>query len=90
MGRVACIDSGFWWIIFLRAYTKSTGDLTLAETPKCQKGMRLILTLQTANLRKKLTGAPVPLLLRQPPNRLLRLPRLRPFLQSNQTNPQFA
>ncbi|KAM7519243.1 hypothetical protein LguiB_018205 [Lonicera macranthoides] len=45
MGRVACIDSGFWWIIFLRAYTKSTGDLTLAETPKCQKGMRLILSL---------------------------------------------
>ncbi|KAM7515261.1 hypothetical protein LguiA_004844 [Lonicera macranthoides] len=46
MGRVACIDSGFWWIIFLRAYTKSTGDLTLAETPKCQKGMRLILIVE--------------------------------------------
>ncbi|KAM7515265.1 hypothetical protein LguiA_004848 [Lonicera macranthoides] len=46
MGRVACIDSGFWWIIFLCAYTKSTGDLTLAETPKCQKGMRLILIVE--------------------------------------------
>ncbi|KAL4559265.1 hypothetical protein LXL04_031402 [Taraxacum kok-saghyz] len=45
IGRVAPVDSGFWWIILLRAYTKSTGDLTLAEMPDCQKGMRLILTL---------------------------------------------
>ncbi|KAG6481453.1 probable alkaline/neutral invertase D [Zingiber officinale] len=45
IGRVAPVDSGFWWIILLRAYTKSTGDLSLAETPDCQKGMRLILAL---------------------------------------------
>ncbi|EPS61890.1 hypothetical protein M569_12899, partial [Genlisea aurea] len=45
IGRVAPVDSGFWWIILLRAYTKTTGDVTLAETPECQKGMRLILTL---------------------------------------------
>lgn len=45
IGRVAPVDSGFWWIILLRAYTKSTGDLTLAETDECQKGMRLILAL---------------------------------------------
>ncbi|XP_071925364.1 probable alkaline/neutral invertase D [Coffea arabica] len=45
IGRVAPVDSGFWWIILLRAYTKSTGDLSLAETPECQKGMRLILSL---------------------------------------------
>ncbi|KAL3638700.1 Alkaline/neutral invertase cinv2 [Castilleja foliolosa] len=45
IGRVAPVDSGFWWIILLRAYTKSTGDHTLAETPECQKGMRLILAL---------------------------------------------
>lgn len=45
IGRVAPVDSGFWWIILLRAYTKSTGDSTLAELPECQKGMRLILTL---------------------------------------------
>lgn len=45
IGRVAPVDSGFWWIILLRAYTKSTGDFSLAETPDCQKGMRLILTL---------------------------------------------
>ncbi|KHN00816.1 hypothetical protein glysoja_000484 [Glycine soja] len=45
IGRVAPVDSGFWWIILLRAYTKSTGDLSLAESPDCQKGMKLILTL---------------------------------------------
>ncbi|KAM7493528.1 hypothetical protein LguiB_028137 [Lonicera macranthoides] len=45
IGRVAPVDSGFWWIILLRVYTKSTRDLTLAETPECQKGMRLLLSL---------------------------------------------
>ncbi|GAA0160078.1 hypothetical protein LIER_16715 [Lithospermum erythrorhizon] len=45
IGRVAPVDSGFWWIILLRAYTKSTGDMSLAELPECQKGIRLILTL---------------------------------------------
>ncbi|KAE8719111.1 putative alkaline/neutral invertase B [Hibiscus syriacus] len=45
IGRVAPVDFGFWWIILLRAYTKSTGDTSLAELPKCQKGMRLILVL---------------------------------------------
>ncbi|CAL9150860.1 unnamed protein product [Musa hybrid cultivar] len=45
IGRVAPVDSGFWWIILLRAYAKSTGDLSLAETHECQKGMRLILAL---------------------------------------------
>lgn len=45
IGRVAPVDSGFWWIILLRAYTKSTGDTSLAERSECQKGMRLILSL---------------------------------------------
>ncbi|KAG6752250.1 hypothetical protein POTOM_044472 [Populus tomentosa] len=45
IGRVAPVDSGFWWIILLRAYTKSTGDSSLAERPECQKGIKLILTL---------------------------------------------
>ncbi|XP_042437336.1 probable alkaline/neutral invertase F [Zingiber officinale] len=45
IGRVAPVDSGFWWIILLRAYTRSTGDSSLADTPECQKGIRLILTL---------------------------------------------
>ncbi|MBA0580560.1 hypothetical protein Gorai_022770 [Gossypium raimondii] len=45
IGRVAPVDSGFWWIILLRAYTRHTGDSSLAEMPECQRGMRLILTL---------------------------------------------
>ncbi|CAL1383959.1 unnamed protein product [Linum trigynum] len=45
IGRVAPVDSGFWWIILLRAYTKSTGDSSLAEMPACQRGIKLILSL---------------------------------------------
>ncbi|KAJ1686169.1 hypothetical protein LUZ63_017559 [Rhynchospora breviuscula] len=45
IGRVAPVDSGFWWIILLRAYTRSTGDSTLSETPDCQKGIQLVLSL---------------------------------------------
>lgn len=45
IGRVAPVDSGFWWIILLQAYTKYTHDQSLSEMPECQKGMRLILTL---------------------------------------------
>jgi hypothetical protein len=45
IGRVAPVDSGFCWIILLRAYMKSTGDHSLAEMPEIQRGMRLILSL---------------------------------------------
>ncbi|XP_043710314.1 probable alkaline/neutral invertase F [Telopea speciosissima] len=45
IGRVAPVDSGFWWIILLRAYTKCTGDHTLSEMPDMQRGMKLILNL---------------------------------------------
>ncbi|XP_024995966.1 probable alkaline/neutral invertase F [Cynara cardunculus var. scolymus] len=45
IGRVAPVDSGFWWIILLRSYTKCTGDYTLSERPEVQKGMKLILNL---------------------------------------------
>ena len=45
IGRVAPVDSGFWWIILLRAYTKSTGDNSLAQRPDFQHGIRLILSL---------------------------------------------
>ncbi|XP_016443070.1 putative alkaline/neutral invertase D [Nicotiana tabacum] len=48
IGRVTPVDSGFWWIILLRAYTKSTGDTSLAEMPEFQKGIRLILALGLA------------------------------------------
>ncbi|KAA8520768.1 hypothetical protein F0562_014960 [Nyssa sinensis] len=45
IGRVAPVDSGFWWIILLRSYTKCTRDHTLSELPEVQRGMRLILNL---------------------------------------------
>ena len=45
IGRVAPVDSGFWWIILLRSYTKCTGDHTLSELPEVQRGMKLILNL---------------------------------------------
>ncbi|EFJ30510.1 hypothetical protein SELMODRAFT_89558 [Selaginella moellendorffii] len=45
IGRVAPVDSGFWWIILLRAYVKATGDHNLSDDPDCQRGIRLILTL---------------------------------------------
>lgn len=45
IGRVAPVDSGFWWIILLHAYTKSTGDASLAFLPDIQNGIRLILAL---------------------------------------------
>ncbi|XP_022769740.1 probable alkaline/neutral invertase F [Durio zibethinus] len=45
IGRVAPVDSGFWWIILLRSYTKCTHDYTLSEMPEVQRGMKLILNL---------------------------------------------
>ncbi|XP_039058099.1 probable alkaline/neutral invertase F isoform X1 [Hibiscus syriacus] len=45
IGRVAPVDSGFWWIILLRSYTKCTHDYTLSEKPEVQRGMKLILNL---------------------------------------------
>lgn len=49
IGRVAPVDSGFWWIILLRSYTKCTHDHTLAEDTIVQKGMKLILNLCLAD-----------------------------------------
>ncbi|XVF80251.1 hypothetical protein PTKIN_Ptkin15bG0056200 [Pterospermum kingtungense] len=45
IGRVAPVDSGFWWIILLRSYTKCTHDYTLSEMPEVQRGIKLILNL---------------------------------------------
>nr|POE68995.1 putative alkaline/neutral invertase f [Quercus suber] len=43
---VAPFDSGFRWIILLRAYTKHTRDYALAERPEVQRRMKLILNLR--------------------------------------------
>ncbi|KAJ6334682.1 hypothetical protein OIU78_011527 [Salix suchowensis] len=45
IGRVAPVDSGFWWIILLRSYIKRTRDYALLDRPEVQKGMKLILNL---------------------------------------------
>ncbi|KAL3622277.1 Alkaline/neutral invertase cinv2 [Castilleja foliolosa] len=45
IGRVAPVDSGFWWIILLRSYTKFTHDYSLSELPEVQRGIKLILNL---------------------------------------------
>ncbi|KAL9262423.1 Alkaline/neutral invertase CINV2-like protein [Drosera capensis] len=45
IGRVAPVDSGFWWIILLRSYARCTGDYSLSELPEVQRGIKLILGL---------------------------------------------
>jgi hypothetical protein len=45
IGRVPPVDSGFWWLILLRAYTKASGDTALAEQEDFQSAIRLILEL---------------------------------------------
>ncbi|KAJ7007864.1 hypothetical protein NC653_006792 [Populus alba x Populus x berolinensis] len=45
IGRVAPVDSGFWWIILLRSYIKRTRDYALLDRPEVQNGMKLILKL---------------------------------------------
>lgn len=45
IARVAPVDSGFWWLMVLRAYVKATGDIALAHQPNFQRGIRLILDL---------------------------------------------
>ncbi|MFQ5469462.1 MAG: glycoside hydrolase 100 family protein [Gammaproteobacteria bacterium] len=45
IGRVAPVDSAMWWMILLRAYTITSGDISLAHSNEFQLGMRLILKL---------------------------------------------
>ena len=45
IGRVTPIDSCLWWIILLRAYTKATGNLSLAHQPEFQSALRFILDI---------------------------------------------
>jgi predicted ferric reductase len=39
------VDSCLWWILLLRTYIKTAGDLALAYRPEFQEGIRLILDL---------------------------------------------
>ena len=45
IARVTPVDSGFWWLLMLRAYVKVSGDTSLAHTPDFQQGIRQILNL---------------------------------------------
>ncbi|MDJ0738017.1 MAG: glycoside hydrolase 100 family protein [Nostocaceae cyanobacterium] len=48
IARVTPVDSGFWWLILLRAYVVATKDYSLAYEPDFQEGIRLILELSLA------------------------------------------
>ncbi|MFW6375402.1 MAG: glycoside hydrolase 100 family protein [Guyparkeria sp.] len=45
IARVTPIDSGFWWLYLLHAYTRASGDESLAKSDAMQRGIRLILEL---------------------------------------------
>ncbi|MBW4686737.1 MAG: glycoside hydrolase 100 family protein [Komarekiella atlantica HA4396-MV6] len=45
IARVPPIDSCLWWLILLRAYVKSTGDISLAHQTEFQQGIKLILDM---------------------------------------------
>lgn len=45
IARVAPVDSGFWWLILLRAYVRASGDQALARRDDFQRAIRLILEL---------------------------------------------
>ncbi|KAL1558217.1 Neutral/alkaline invertase 3, chloroplastic [Salvia divinorum] len=49
IGRVAPVDSGLWWIILLRAYGKSSGDLSVQQRIDVQTGIKMILKLCLAD-----------------------------------------
>jgi hypothetical protein len=45
IARVPPVDSCLWWLLLLRAYIKTTGDIELAHQPEFQEGIKLILDL---------------------------------------------
>lgn len=45
IARVAPVDSGLWWLLLLRAYTRASGDVSLARGVKFQQAIRLVLEL---------------------------------------------
>jgi len=49
IGRVTPVDSCLWWLIVLRAYVQSTGDIDLAYQPDFQQGIIWILKLCLAD-----------------------------------------
>ncbi|MEO0947572.1 MAG: glycoside hydrolase 100 family protein [Cyanobacteria bacterium J06641_5] len=50
IARVVPIDSCFWWLLLLRAYSRATGSMELAHSPEFQAGIRKIIDV---SLRKR-------------------------------------
>lgn len=49
IARVPPVDSCLWWIILLRAYVKTTGDISFAHQNEFQQGIKLILEMCLAH-----------------------------------------
>jgi hypothetical protein len=49
IAKVPPVDSCLWWILLLRAYIKTTGDVSLAQQCDFQEGIRLILEMCLAH-----------------------------------------
>ncbi len=49
IAKVAPVDSGFWWLLILRAYHSVTNDDELVESDAVQGAMRMILELCLTN-----------------------------------------
>lgn len=45
IARVAPVDSGFWWLILLRAYVQASGDADLARKAEFQQAIKMIVEL---------------------------------------------
>jgi glycogen debranching enzyme len=49
IARVAPVDSGFWWLLMLRAYREASGDADLVEDAATQGAIRMVLELCLTN-----------------------------------------
>lgn len=49
IARVAPVDSGFWWLLTLRAYLEVSGDRELVEREPIQAAIRMVLELCLTN-----------------------------------------
>lgn len=45
IARVAPVDSGLWWLIILRTYTRASGDRSLADSDAFQRAIKLVVEL---------------------------------------------
>ena len=60
IARVTPVDSGFWWLLLLRTYTRYTGDTSLVEDEKTREAIRLIVDLSLTSTVELLPTLLVP------------------------------